>query len=131
MSRKIIFAGTGIGWFPIPEFFLGKKDYLGKFFEMDPSPTLRLYIVLLSESGKVKDPIVTLDNSYLKEFANLDRNYLPKARKALIESRLIKATRAGMQSYKYEILGAEGRSLADKTEDEWGLAPDSDPGFEA
>ena len=121
---KVIFAGTGLGWFPMPRYFLGNKDNRGKFFEMDPSPGLRLYAVLLSESGKEENRVVTLNNGYLMEFAKLNRTYLPRARNGLVKAKLIRATRVGMKSYRYEILGAEGRSLSDKTRDEWGLHPD-------
>ena len=121
---KVIFTGTGIAWFPMPRYFLGGKDNRGKFFTMDPPPILRLYMVLLSEFGKASEPVVTLENDYLMEFAKLNRTYLPRTRKALVAARLIKATRAGMRSYRYEILGVEGRPLSDRTTDKWGLLPD-------
>lgn len=103
----------------------------GKFFKMMPSPELRLYMVLLSKSGKEGNAVVTLENSEMMEFAGLNRNYLPRARKRLMLSKLIKAKRAGMKSYRYEILGAEGRSLSDKTTDNLDSYSDLDFAFQA
>jgi hypothetical protein len=116
--RKIIFKGTGFGWFPMPRYFLGDKTMRGKFFQMAPSPDLRLYVILLSELGKDGNPIGVLENSRLMEAARLNRTYLPRARKALVQAKLIRATRAGMKAYRYEILGKEGRPLWDRDTDE-------------
>jgi len=123
---KVIFKGSGFGWFPIPRFFLGDEINRGKLFGMAPSPELRLYLVLLSETGKEEKPVLSLENALLMKLAKLDRTYLPRARKALVKAGLIKAKRVGMKVYRYEILGEEGRSLTGKTPDDWGSSSDFD-----
>lgn len=111
-------------WFPIPRHFMGDPINPGAFFKMDVPPELRLYMVLLSESGRAENPVVTLDNAYVKELARLNKNYFSLARKALVTLKLIRARRAGMSGYYYEILNAEGRPLSDKTSDDWGMELD-------
>jgi hypothetical protein len=120
-KSKVIFNGTGMGWFPMPRFLIGNVINPGTLFKMNVSPELRLYLGLLSESGKAESPVVTLDNAYVKELARLNRNYLSTARKDLETLQLIRTQRAGMSAYRYEILNADGRSLSDKTVDDWGM----------
>jgi hypothetical protein len=91
---------------------------------MDVPPALRLYMLILSESAKAENPVVTLDNDYVKRSAVLDRNYFSTARKVLKGLKLIQWKRAGMSAYRYEILNADGRSLSDLTEDDYGIESD-------
>jgi hypothetical protein len=82
-------------------------------------------MVLLSESGKEENPVVRLDDKNVKESARLNRNYFRLARKALVDAKLIRATRVGMSTHRYEILNADGRPLSDKRkEDDYGIVPE-------
>ena len=82
-QKKVPFKGAGFGWFPIPKHFVGARDIPGLLFRMTSSPELRLYIALLAESDKAGSYAFTIDNRHLREFANLDRNTLPRARAVL------------------------------------------------
>ena len=117
---KTIFKGTSVNWFPVPLFFMGDEFNPGKFTTMTTSPELRLYFVLLRECAQGGESSVTLKNSYLMTFARLDRNCLLEARKELVTTELINATRAGMSSYRYEILDEDGQRLKERRVDEWG-----------
>ena len=116
--KKVALQGAGQQWFPLLRHFVGTKNNRGSFFDMAPGPELRLYIVLSLESHDVGSRSFVRTNEHLREFTGLDRNYLPRARKGLIERGLIHAERASKQSYRYELLGrGGGLRCVDRPED--------------
>ena len=106
MAReKVVLKGAGMAWFPLLKHFVGTNGNRGPFFDLNPGE-LRLYVVLSMECHKAGSTSFVRQNEYLRKFTGLDRNYLPRARKGLIERGLIHARRAGKESYHYALLGS-------------------------
>jgi hypothetical protein len=125
-KKNVIFNGSGVQWMPVPTFFLGTEFSRGAFWTMNPSPELRMYMILLRtlSNAKAGDRSVTIDNETIMSEAMLNDDYLLFARKRLVKSQLIQAKRVAMSEYRYTILGPFGRSLSDRPDDDhWGIDP--------
>jgi hypothetical protein len=123
-KKNVIFNGSGVQWMPVPTFFLGSALSRGAFWTMNPSPELRMYMVLLRvlSNAKAGDRSVTIGNETVMSEAMLNRDYFNFARKRLVTASLIQAKRIGMSEYRYTILGPHGRSLSERPEDDyWGM----------
>jgi hypothetical protein len=112
------FNGSGVQWMAVPRFFT--RPEVGAFWTMNPSPELRLYMVLLAKFNDAGESTVTLDNETIMRAAVLNKNYFNSARNSLVESLLVKAKRDGMSRYRYTLLKQDGKTLDDMSEDTWG-----------
>jgi hypothetical protein len=119
-QKDVVFNGSGVQWMAVPTFFIASGT--GPFWTMDPSPELRMYMVLLRAFNKAGERVLTVDNEMVMREAMLNDDYLLMARKRLVKSQLIQAKRAGMSKYRYTLLGPYGRSLSDNPDDDtWGM----------
>ena len=118
MAReKVVLKGAGMAWFPLLKHFVGTNGNRGPFFDLNPGE-LRLYVVLSMECHKAGSTSFVRLNEYMREFTGLDRNYLPRARKGLMERGLIHARRAGKESFRYAPLGTDNKSESvDRSDD--------------
>ena len=104
MGKQIAYNGTGLRWHPTLDSIMGSKDKPGVFFDLKLTE-VRLCALINWECGKVRERSVELGNRRVMEFAKLDKDSLPKTRKALVERKLITAAKVGRgESYKYEIV---------------------------
>jgi hypothetical protein len=117
-QKDVVFNGSGVQWMAVPTFFIAAGT--GAFWTMDPSPELRMYMVLLRAFNKTGQRTVTVDNEAVKREAMLNKDYFIIARKRLVTSGLIRAKRDSMSRYRYTLLKQDRKTLEDMTEDTWG-----------
>jgi hypothetical protein len=104
----------------VPTFFIASGT--GPFWTMDPSPELRMYMVLLRAFNKAGERVLTVDNEMVMREAMLNKNYFNLARNRLVTSDLIQAERNGKSRYRYTLRGPFGRSLSENPDDDtWGM----------
>lgn len=136
MAKQIAYNGTGLRWHPTLDSIMGSNNKPGVFFDLKLTE-VRLYALINWECGRISERAVDLSNQRVMTFAKLDKDSLPKTRKALVKRRLIKATKVGRgEIYQYEIADPRsGRSMPnnrysprtgqsldeDDTNDNWGL----------
>jgi hypothetical protein len=140
MKKQIAYNGSGLRWHPTLDSIMGAQNKPGVFFDLKLTE-VRLYAFINWECGKARERAIELSNQQVMAFTKLDKDTLPKTRKALVKRKLITATKIGRgENYAYEILdpqsgwslssnryspkssSANGQESADDDEDDnWGM----------
>jgi hypothetical protein len=113
MGKPIAFNGTGLRWHPTLDIVMGTENKPGVYFDLKLTE-VRLYQFINWECGKIRERTVELSNRNVMMFTKLNKNSLPKARRHLVNRKLIAVTKLGKgEIYRYEIVDPQnGWTLA-------------------